>query len=51
MRVSPDLTPSSRWEEGSVIDLEHNPFKGLVIAIRNNDNHIYFGEAKYFIPV
>jgi len=51
MRVSPDLMGANQWKEGSVIDLERNPFKGLVIAIKGNDNQIYFGEAKYFIPV
>lgn len=50
MRVSPDLTGQPTWIEGSVIDVEHNPFKGLVLAIKDNVNRIYFGEAKYFIP-
>ena len=31
--------------------IEHNPFKGLVIAIRDKFNRIFFGEQKYFIPV
>ena len=35
----------------TVIDIEHNPFKGLVIAIRDKFNRIFFGEQKYFIPV
>ena len=42
---------ADEWIEGTVIDIEHNPFKGLVIAIRDKFNRIFFGEQKYFIPV
>jgi hypothetical protein len=38
-------------DRGYSIDIEHNPFKGLVIAIRDKFNRIFFGEQKYFIPV
>ena len=48
VKVDPRLTG---LDEGTVIDIEHNPFKGLVIAIRDKFNRIFFGEQKYFIPV
>lgn len=51
MKVSPDLTGLDNWVKGDVIDVEHNPFKGLVLAIKDNMNRIFFGEAKYFMPV
>lgn len=51
MKVSPDLTGLDSWVEGSVIDVEHNPFKGLVLAIKDKLNRIFFGEAKYFMPI
>ena len=51
VKVDPRLTGLDEWIEGTVIDIEHNPFKGLVIAIRGKFNRIFFGEQKYFIPV
>lgn len=50
MKASPKLTGLSEWVEGTVIDIEHNPFKGLVIAIKDKMNRIFFGEVKYFLP-
>jgi len=50
MKVSPDLTGLDCWVNGDVIDVEQNPFKGLVLAIKDNMNRIFFGEAKYFLP-
>ena len=35
VKVDPRLTGLDEWIEGTVIDIEHNPFKGLVIAIRD----------------
>ena len=51
VKVDPRLTGLDEWIEGTVIDIELNPFKGLVIAIRDKFNRIFFGEQKYFIPV
>lgn len=50
MKASPDLTGLDGWVKGDVIDVEQNPFKGLVVAIKDNMNRIFFGEAKYFLP-
>jgi len=47
-KVSPRLTGLSDWIEGTIIDIENNPFKGLVIAIKDNAGRIFFGEEKYF---
>lgn len=38
----------SDWIEGQVIDIEHNPFMGLVISIKDNLGRIFFGQSKYF---
>lgn len=46
--VDPKLTGLDEWIEGTIIDIETNPFKGLVIAIRDSLNRIFFGEEKYF---
>lgn len=48
-KVSPVLTGESVWIEGEVIDIENNPFKGVVIAIKDKLGRIFFGEIKYFL--
>lgn len=48
MKVSPRLTNEPDWVEGIVIDVYDNPFKGLVIAIKDKAGRIFFGEAEYF---
>jgi hypothetical protein len=46
--VDPKLTGLDVWVEGKVIDIENNPFKGIVIAIVDDEGRIFFGEEKYF---
>mgnify|MGYP000191079703 FL=1 len=48
MKVSPDLTGMDTWIQGEVIDVEHNPFIGLVLSIKDNLGRIFFGQSKYF---
>ena len=47
-KVSPKLTGLNDWIEGVIIDVEKNPFKGIVIAIKDKMGRIFFGEQKYF---
>jgi len=47
-KVSPKLTGLNEWIEGVIIDIEKNPFKGVVIAIKDKLGRIFFGEKKYF---
>ena len=47
-KVSPKLTGLNEWVEGVMIDVEKNPFKGVVIAIKDKLGRIFFGEIKYF---
>lgn len=49
-KVSPKLTGESEWIVGEVIDIEKNPFKGIVIAIKDQLGRIFFGEEEYFLP-
>ncbi len=51
VKVSPDLTGLSEWVEGNVIDVEKNPFIGIVISIKDMLGRIFFGEEKFFKPV
>ena len=50
-KVSPILTGEKEWIEGEVIDIENNPFIGIVIAIKDNLGRIFFGESKYFLLI
>ncbi len=50
MKVNPKLIGLSIWIEGQVIDIERNPFIGLVIAIKDELGRIFFGQIKYFLP-
>lgn len=50
-KVDPRLTGLNEWVEGTVIDVEQNPFKGIVIAIKDKLGRIFFGEQKYFIRI
>ena len=48
MKVSRDLTGLDGWVQGEIIDVEHNPFTGLVLSIKDNLGRIFFGQSKYF---
>jgi hypothetical protein len=51
MKVSPQLTAQSDWVEGEVIDIEQNPFLGLVISIKDKLGRIFFGQSRYFLAL
>ena len=51
MQVSPQLTAQPDWVEGEVIDVEHNPFLGLVISIKDKLGRIFFGQIRYFLAI
>ena len=49
-KVSPKLTGEQDWIEGEVIDIEKNPFRGIVVSIKDKLGRIFFGEEIYFVP-
>ncbi len=51
MKVSPKLTDQPDWIAGEVIDVEHNPFVGLVISIKDKLGRIFFGQSKFFVAL
>jgi hypothetical protein len=51
MKVSPQLTDQSDWIDGEVIDVEQNPFTGLVISVKDKLGRIFFGQSRYFIAL
>ena len=34
-KVSPKLTGENEWIEGEIIDVEKNPFRGVVLSIKD----------------
>ncbi|MCI6278373.1 MAG: hypothetical protein SOW44_03250 [Porphyromonas sp.] len=50
-KVSPELTGLDQWVEGEIIDVEQNPFRGVVLSLVDMLGRIYFGDARYFIPL
>ena len=49
-KVSPKLTGENEWIEGEIIDVERNPFRGIVLSIKDNLGRIFWGEEHYFSP-
>ncbi len=50
-KASPEVTGLNEWVEGQVIDIEKNPFRGVIVAIKDKLGRIFFGEEKYFVSL
>ena len=46
--ISPDLTLQKEWLEGTVIQVENNPFVGIVISAETKDRNVFFGQEDLF---
>lgn len=46
--ISPDLTMLQDWVIGTVIEVENNPFVGVVISAKTEDGVIFFGKEDLF---
>ena len=46
--ISPELTMKGEWIEGTVIEVEANPFVGIVISARTATGEIYFDREIMF---
>mgnify|MGYP003399210672 CR=1 FL=1 len=46
--ISPDLTNLPKWVNGKVIEVEENPFVGIVVSAKTEDGIIYFGQLDLF---
>jgi len=49
--ISNDLTNLSDWTKGRVIEVENNPFVGIVIAAKTDEGAIFFGRQELFEPI
>ena len=48
--ISPDLTKLPNWISGIVIEVENNPFVGIVISAETEDKNVFFGREDLFKP-
>lgn len=48
--ISPDLTMLQDWVKGIVIEVENNPFVGIVISAETEDKNVFFGQEDLFKP-
>lgn len=39
--ISPDLTNFTQWVKGRIIEVENNPFVGIVISAKTEDGIIF----------
>lgn len=46
--ISPDLTRLQDWIKGVVIEVENNPFVGVVISAETEDKNVFFGQEDLF---
>ena len=49
--VSPAVTNAEDWIKGRIIDIENNPFNGVVITVQTADGLILWERTKYFKPI
>lgn len=50
VRVSPDLTHKSDWVQATVVEVEQNPYVGVVITAKTGAGEYFFGYADLFRP-
>jgi hypothetical protein len=48
--ISPEVTHKSGWTQGTVIEVEANPFVGTVISAETPSGEIYFDKEYQFKP-
>lgn len=48
--ISPDLTKLPNWISGTVIEVDNNPFVGIVISAETEDKNVFFGQEDLFKP-
>ena len=50
--ISPYLTMCEAWISGVVIDVENNPFRGIVISAQTTDGNVFFRvEDDFKLPI
>lgn len=48
--INPQVTGYADWVAGTIIDVENNPFVGMVITAKTDDGVIFFEKEYLFKP-
>jgi hypothetical protein len=51
VKISPEITGFDDWITGEIVDVEKNPFNGIVISAKDAFGRIFFDKEKYFTPI
>lgn len=46
--ISPEVTNKDSWEMGKVIEVEANPFVGIVISAKTKEGEVFFEKECMF---
>lgn len=46
--VSPQVTHKNDWIEAIIVEIEQNPFVGIVVTVETDDKDIYFEKEDMF---
>ena len=49
--VSPQVTGEQEWIEATIIEVEQNPFVGIVITVETDDKNVFFEKEDMFKPL
>jgi hypothetical protein len=49
--VSPQVTGEKEWIEATIIEVEQNPFVGIVITVETDDKNVFFEKEDMFKPL
>lgn len=49
--VSPQVTGEKEWIEATIIEVEQNPFVGIVITVETDDKNVFFEKEYLFKPL
>ena len=49
--VSPQVTHYNDWAKGQIIEIEKNPYRGVVIVVRMENGDIFWDVEHYFKKV
>lgn len=49
--ISPQVTDRTDWIEGTIIEIEKNPYAGIVITAKSADGEVFFEKEDLFKPL
>jgi hypothetical protein len=49
--ISPQVTDRTDWIDGVIIEIEKNPYAGIVITAKSDDGEVFFEKEDLFRPL